>query len=317
VAAPRPEAALATKTTMLGTVTYLRVGWHYSTVAGWLVGRRTVGRIHTGDGVRIAYQERGAERPIVLIPGWGASARWFDKQLAGLSDQYRVIAIDPRFHGQSDRPDFGGRISRNAKDILELLEALDLKDVVLVGWSIGTAHMLSFFDLFGSERISGYAIVCGSPKPLNEEGWSNGFADLAQAGGFKAFAAADPVTLANTNVPTYFHTAPSASDLAWMIEDTANLPSSASGVAFDCIVQDYRDTVGRLDRPTLAIYSEHDPVIPVANAEFVRTMLPGARVEVFHNSGHCPFWEEPDRFNQLLRDFAASTKTEAEGSASG
>lgn len=270
-----------------------------------------MGHIQTGDGVRIAFRERGAGQPVVLIPGWGASSRWFEKQLAGLSDQFRVIAVDPRFHGESDKPAFGGRVSRGAKDLEELLRALDLNDAVLVGWSIGTAHMLSFFELFGSERVSGYAIVCGSPKPLNEEGWSNGFADLAGAAGFQAFAAADPTTLAKTNVPTYFRTAPSESDLAWMMADTANLPSTAAGVAFDCIVQDFRDTVGRLDRPTLAIYSEHDPVIPASNAEFVRSSLPSARVEVFHNSGHCPFWEEPDRFNQLLRDFAVSTRAGA------
>src|SRR5581483_2694809 len=212
-----------------------------------------MGQIETGDGVRISYRERGSGQPLVMIPGWGASARWFEKQLAGLSDQFQVIAVDPRFHGESDRPAHGARVARSAKDLLDLFERLDLRDVVLMGWSIGAAHVLSYFDLFGSERVAGYVIVCGSPKPMNEEGWTNGFADLAGAGGFKAFAAADINTLANTNVPTYFHTPQSESDLAWMIADTASLPSAAANVAFDCIVQDFRDLPGRLDRPTLAI----------------------------------------------------------------
>ena len=275
-----------------------------------------MGNIDTSDGVRIAYEERGEGRPLLLIPGWGASARWFEKQLAALADRFRVIAVDPRFHGQSDKADHGGRVARNAKDVRDLIEALDLRDVVLVGWSIGAAHLFSYFELFGSDRIGAYAIVCGSAKPLNEEGWSNGFADLAGAAGFKAFAAADPVTLAKTNVPTYFHTPPADSDLEWMIADTAGLSPAAAGVAFDCIVQDFRDLVGRLDRPTLAIYSEHDPVIPGANGEFVKSQLSSAQVEIFHHSGHCPFWEEPERFNQLLGDFAASIRGHAVGSAS-
>lgn len=266
-----------------------------------------MGEITTGDGVRIAYEERGTGRPLVLIPGWGASWRWFERQLNGLSGEFQVIAVDPRFHGRSGKPDFGGRVSRSARDIDELLAALDLEDVLLVGWSIGAAHVLCYFDLFGSARISAYGIVCGSPKPMNEEGWSNGFADLAGAAGFKAFAANDPVTLAKTNVPSYFHTAPSPADLEWMIADTAALPAAAAGVAFDCIVQDYRDAVPRIDRPTLAIYSEHDPVIPASNGDFVKQALPSARVEIFHNSGHCPFWEEADRFNALVTDFAMST----------
>lgn len=266
-----------------------------------------MGQIRTSDGVGLAYEERGAGRPLVLIPGWGASARWFDKQLAGLSDQFRVVALDTRSHGSSDRPEFGGRVSRNAKDLHELMETLDLSEAVLVGWSIGAAHMLGFFDLFGSERVAGYVVVCASPKPLNDQDWDRGFTDLAGAAAFKAFAASDPVALANTNVPTYFRQEPSASDLTWMIADTAGLPASAASVAFDCIVQDYRDTVPRLDRPVLALYSEHDPVIPAENAEFVRAVLPGARIEVFHGSGHCPFWEEPERFNEVVSDFVANT----------
>lgn len=263
-----------------------------------------MGSIVTSDGVRLHYEERGSGRPLLMIPGWGASARWFGAQMDGLSDGLRVIALDPRFHGQSDRPDFGGRVSRGAVDVHDLLLALGLDDVVLLGWSIGAAVVLSYFDLFGSERIGRFAIVCGSPKPMNDESWKLGFADLAGAAGFKAFAAADPAALASANVPTYFFSPPPAEDMTWMIADTASLPPTAAAVAFDCIVQDYRDVVGRLDRPTLAIYSEHDRVISPGNAEFVAEALPAARVEVFHASGHCPFIDEADRFNQIVGEFA-------------
>lgn len=266
-----------------------------------------MGHFLTSDGVKIAYEQSGAGRPLILLPGWGASARWFDKQMAGLAETCRVIAVDPRFHGASGRPDFGGRISRTAKDLNELLDALDLDDVVLLGWSIGVAHVLGHFDLFGSDRVASYVLVCGSPKPLNEGDWANGFADIEGAAAFKSFAAADPVTLANTNVPSYFHTPPSDSELSWMIEDTAGMSATAAEVAFDCIVQDYRDTVRRLDRPTLAVYSEHDPIIPASNAEFIREALPEARVEIFAASGHCPFWEEADRFNEIITDFLTNS----------
>ena len=263
-----------------------------------------MGEFVTSDGVRLHFVEKGSGRPLLMMPGWGASSRWFSPQLDGLSDRLRVIALDPRFHGQSDRPDYGSRVSRTAMDMRELLEVLDLDDVVALGWSISVATLLSYFDLFGSARIGRFVIVCGSPKPLNDDEWNMGFTDVAGAVGFKAFAAADPVALSNANVPTYFLSPRSEADLEWMIADTASLPSSAAGVAFDCIVQDYRDVVRRLDRPTLAIYSEHDPVVPGANVDFVARALPAARCEVFHASGHCPFIEEADRFNQLVGEFA-------------
>src|SRR5437867_286839 len=101
-----------------------------------------MGSIVTSDGIRLHYEERGSGRPLLMIPGWGTSARWFGAQMEGLSDGLRVIALDPRFHGQSDRPDFGGRVSRGAMDVHDLLVALGLDDVVLLGWSIGTAVVL-------------------------------------------------------------------------------------------------------------------------------------------------------------------------------
>lgn len=265
-----------------------------------------MGEFVTGDGVRLHYLEKGAGRPLLLLPAWGASARWFSAQLDGLSDRFRVIALDPRFHGESDRPDHGARVARTAEDVRELLDALGLDDVVLLGWSISVATVLGYFDLFGSHRIGAFVIVCGSPKPLSDESWDRGFADMNGALAFKAFAMSDPVALANTNVPSYFVTPRSDQDLKWMIADTAALPPAASGVAFDCIMQDYRDVVPRLDRPALAIYSERDPIVPGANIEFWADALPSSRRELFRNSGHCPPIEEADRFNQVLAEFARS-----------
>jgi non-heme chloroperoxidase len=278
-----------------------------------------MGDFVTGDGVRLHFEEKGAGRPLLLMPAWGASSRWFGAQLDGLSDRLRVIALDPRFHGESDRPEHGSRVSRTAQDVHELLDALDLDDVVLLGWSISVATLFSYFDLFGSHRIGRFVIVCGSPKPLNDEGWNKGFTEIGEAVAFKAFAAADPLALAKTNVPTYFVSPRSESDLEWMIADTASLPPSAAGVAFDCIVQDYRDLVPRLDRPTLAIYSERDPIVPGANIEFFASALPSARRELFRASGHCPPLEEADRFNRVVGEFAtegAAGSTAQTGSSS-
>jgi non-heme chloroperoxidase len=264
-----------------------------------------MGQFVTNDGVRLNFVEKGSGRPLVMIHGWGASSRWFNAQLDGLSDRLHVIALDQRFHGGSDRPAHGARVARTAKDVHELLEALALDDAVLLGWSIGVATVLSYFDLFGSDRIGRYVTVCGGSKPLNDDGWALGFTDVAGAVGFKAFAAADPAALAHANVPTYFVSRPAEAELAWMIADTANLPPVAADLAFDCIVLDFRDALRRLDRPTLAIFGEQDHVIPVANAEFVTGALPGVRCEIFQASGHCPFIEEAARFNQVLGEFAA------------
>ena len=71
-----------------------------------------VGHITTSDGVNLHYLEAGSGKPILMIPGWSQTAEQFKYQLSGLSDRYRVIAVDMRGHGESDKPEFGYKISR-------------------------------------------------------------------------------------------------------------------------------------------------------------------------------------------------------------
>ena len=71
----------------------------------------------TNDGIRLHYIEAGSGKPLVMIPGWSQTAAQFRAQLAGLSDRYRVIAIDMRGHGESDKPDHGYRIQRLSADV--------------------------------------------------------------------------------------------------------------------------------------------------------------------------------------------------------
>ena len=97
----------------------------------------TKNSVTTSDGVRLSYLEAGSGKPLVLIPGWSQTAEQFKFQLEGLSDRYHVIALDLRGHGDSDKPVFGYRIQRLAKDVADVLKALDLKDVTILGHSMG------------------------------------------------------------------------------------------------------------------------------------------------------------------------------------
>ncbi|MGH6902926.1 MAG: alpha/beta fold hydrolase [Geminicoccaceae bacterium] len=73
-----------------------------------------VGHVTTSDGVGLYYLEAGSGKPILMIPGWSQTAEQFKHQITGLSDRYRVIAVDMRGHGESDKPEFGYKISRLA-----------------------------------------------------------------------------------------------------------------------------------------------------------------------------------------------------------
>jgi len=103
----------------------------------------TKGVVTTNDGVTLRYEEAGSGKPLVCIPGWSQTAAQFKHQLTGLSDRYRVIAVDMRGHGESDKPDNGYTIQRLAKDVQDLLVARNLTDVTLMGHSMGSSVIWS------------------------------------------------------------------------------------------------------------------------------------------------------------------------------
>src|SRR5262245_25578862 len=72
------------------------------------------GSVTTNDGVTLRYVEAGSGKPIVCVPGWSQTAAQFKGQVDGLSESYRVIAVDMRGHGESDKPDHGYTIQRLA-----------------------------------------------------------------------------------------------------------------------------------------------------------------------------------------------------------
>lgn len=89
--------------------------------------------VTTNDGVRLRYGEKGEGRPPVMIHGWGFSGRFFIRNVDALVEDFRVIALDLPSHGDSGKPGYGYRVPRLAKDLYDLLEALDLRDTTILG----------------------------------------------------------------------------------------------------------------------------------------------------------------------------------------
>ena len=128
------------------------------------------GFIKTSDGARIHYVEAGEGRAIVFIPGWMMPGWIWQKQIDELSKSYRVIAVDPRSQGESDKPTYGHLPETRARDYKELVDQLGLKQPVLIGWSMGCGELLSYVEQFGDDGISGLVLVDGLiPAKQNPE----------------------------------------------------------------------------------------------------------------------------------------------------
>ena len=261
----------------------------------------------TSDGITLHYRDEGSGSPLVIIPGWGCSGRYFDRQLASLSQRMRVVVLDPRGQGESEKTRRGQRMGRVTHDVDELVQQLDLRSVTLMGWSLGTSVVLSHVDLFGSERVERLVCVGGGPLLINRSGWDRGFVDLAGADAWRTGLETDFSTVAGGIVKQFFHVPPSDEEMTMLTRETLKTSPAdgAAAMTWDCINQNYLDLLPHIKQPTLVLLGRHDLIVPITNAE-VFDQIPDVHIEIFEHSGHAPFIEESDRFNEIVSSFVLS-----------
>jgi non-heme chloroperoxidase len=105
--------------------------------------------------------DAGTGAAIVLVPGWTMPGDIFEPQINELSKRFRVIALDRRSQGNSQKASEGNTLERHVQDIKELLEHLKLQNVVLLGWSNGVPDVLMFVEQIGTTNLRGMVLVDG------------------------------------------------------------------------------------------------------------------------------------------------------------
>ena len=258
------------------------------------------------NGVTLAYDDVGAQnrRALVLIHGISMSRRYFHKQLAPLGERNRVIAVDLRGHGDSEKTQAGHTVPQYARDLNQFIEALELDRPVLLGWSMGVFVVLDYIRQFGTAGIRGVVDVDEAASDFKWDGWAHGFLDLPTLHSLMTAVQDDKDAFVRDFVPDMFHNPQAPEDLEWMVAETSKLPTGAlSAILFDQTVQDYRDVLPAVDVPTLVCWGEHDQLLPVSGAPYMHEQIAGSRLELFERSGHCPFLEESEKFNSVVQEF--------------
>jgi pimeloyl-ACP methyl ester carboxylesterase len=123
--------------------------------------------IDTRDGTRIHFRDWGAGRPIVFVAPWGLCSDWWDIPVITLSERggWRCVTFDRRGHGRSDDPCHGYDFDTLADDIASVLDGLDLKNVVLVGHSLGGAEVVRYLTRHSSRRVA-HAVLVAPTTPF-------------------------------------------------------------------------------------------------------------------------------------------------------
>jgi len=250
----------------------------------------------TSDGVRIHYLEAGSGRPVVFIPGWTMPAWIWQKQIDEFSKRYRVIAVDPRSQGESDKPTYGHLPETRARDYKELVDHLALKEPVFVGWSMACAELMKYVEQFGADNISGLVLVDGLlwDKPMPElfagmSGWMNQLQQdrQKQADGFVRHMYKKPQ-------PEEY--------LKRVIDASMQVPADTAVVLiYNMIaVKDLTTGLDKMNRPVLFAYQPETQ----STADLLKSKLGDkVRLERFDGDGHALFVDEPERFNKVVEEF--------------
>jgi non-heme chloroperoxidase len=256
------------------------------------------------DGARLAYGDTGKGRPVVLIHGVCMSRRFFERNTGALAERFRVIDVDLRGHGESPASEGGHSIAQYAQDVKHLLDTLALDGAVLVGWSMGTFVIWDLVRQFGSEGIAGHVNVSQGPTDLNAGGWELGIFPLEELFGALEAAQDDFRGFMDHFVPEMLMHPPSADEHALLLAETQRIGANAGTcILLNQSLQDYREFAATYAVPTLLAWGADEKVVAAANGPWLQETQPAAELVIFEQSGHCPMWEEPERFNAVVGDW--------------
>lgn len=270
--------------------------------------------VTTNDGVRLHYLEAGSGKTLVLVHGWSQSAEQFRYQIDALSQNYRVIALDQRGHGESDKPEYGYSIARLATDLHDVLHTLDLHDVTLLGHSMGCSVIWCYWDLFGADHLAKIALIDEPPFLTSNPHWSQ--AELDQAGAIftptsvtdTANALAGPEGDATTRgfIGNMLTSACPEDVKEWIIQRNFRMPRRhAATLLYNHCHQDWRMVIPRISLPTLVVGGRVS-LVPWKSVEWTAQQIAGAQLEIFEESEggqHFMFVENPEKFNRILAEF--------------
>jgi non-heme chloroperoxidase len=257
------------------------------------------------DGVKLAYVEMGRGTPLVLIHGWSSSIDWWRFNVEELARDFRVIAIDLRGHGDSEKVPTGHTIEQYARDVRELVAGLQAEDGLMVGWSMGCMVLWNYVMQFGRDQARAMIFVGQSARDLKTPEFDLALMTHDDLHEWMLAVQTDrPAFLAQLMRDTCKHV-PSEAFLNWMSEDYQRCPAHIAAVAlYHQTTVDSLPAFPLIDFPTQVHFGTDPKMYELAQGEYLAREIPGTELVVFEESGHVPMIEEPEKFNETVKAFA-------------
>ena len=258
------------------------------------------------NGANLYYEESGNGDAIVFLHGVLHGLRFFEPQLTGLSDDYRVIAFDFRGHGRSEKTEMGHTIPEYARDLHAFLNKRDLENVVLVGWSLGAFVSWDYVRQFDTDRITGLVDIDIEATRFQWDDYDYGLAHLEDLQHLLELAQSDQESLIDLFTEQVF-AEPTDETINLQYDEISRTPPPIQAtILFDAHTRDYRPILPEIDVPMLVCAGTAETRGSVDAVRYVSELVPEARIEYFDASGHGPHFEEPAKFNRVISQFVDS-----------
>jgi non-heme chloroperoxidase len=257
--------------------------------------------LHTSDGVCLSkiVADPACLDPslpvVAFVPGWCMPASIWENQLAAISARHLTLALDPRGQGESEVPETGYNFERRAADLHDFLQPYE--NVLLVGWSLGALEALHYVHLYGACKLAGLVLadrtVDELPKPPPEsrfldalrEDRDNTLGDFVRAMYAKRRTEEEESTLLRE-------------------VKRMSLDNSIALLSSSIPREHWKEIAHAYTKPLLYVVTPQF----AEQAENLKTNRPDTRIEIFTEAGHALFADEPERFNALMLEFAASVQ---------
>jgi non-heme chloroperoxidase len=245
--------------------------------------------ITTKDGTEIYYKDWGKGPVVTFSHGWPLSSDAWDGQMFFLAQNgFRVVAHDRRGHGRSSQASSGNDMDGYANDLAAVIEALDLKDAMLVGHSTGGGEVVRYIGRYGTKRVAKAVLIAAVPPimlktPANPEGLTMEVFDNLRAGITKDRSQ----FYKDLATPFYGANRPGAKvsqgilDQFWLWSMQAGLKNAYESIkAFS--ETDFTEDLKKIDVPTLVMHGEDDQIVPVKNSAVKSARLIRGAKEIYY-----------------------------------
>jgi len=258
------------------------------------------------NGVKLAYYVYGEGEPtLVFVVAWIGPAEFWIPQVDYFSQNFKMVTVDMRGAGESDKPADNYTIDLYAEDLSSIIEELQEENVVLVGESMGAQIAIKYVTTYPT-KVSKLVLIGGTPKIIAADDFPHGYPLEVATGLLTRFQKSY-----SDGLRTFMKLIFPEPGTEYLKELGFNIcQKTTKEIAVNCfsnfLKEDLRPLLGKINIPTLVLHGENDMAVMLEGAKYMHENILGSKMYIFKDKGHVLSITAADKFNRILKEFVTT-----------